>query len=289
MTPRRAPPQDPGNWATDIAAGSEFGYTLLCAVLLSSIMAMFLQHLSLKLGIAAERDLAQACRDAYPRKVNLCLWLLAEVAIVACDLAEVIGTAVALNLLAGIPLWAGVLITAADVLIVLLFELKNFRFLELFIAALVAVVAGCFVFELAVSKPHWPKVMEGFIPRPEVRRRRALLGARRCPCPSPCPCPMSSRSRAAAVQQPCSSRAAAVQHTSTGCQRALTPNAHAHIHAAAAAAVAAAAALQVLTNGDMLYAAIGILGATVMPHVSACSRRGGKAAHLNGSMLQHGL
>jgi hypothetical protein len=170
---------DPGNWATGLAAGSEFGYTLLCAVLLSSVMAMFLQHLALKLGIAAERDLAQACRDAYPHKVNICLWLLAEVAIVACDLAEVIGTAVALNLLSGMPLWAGVLITAADVFIVLLFELKNFRFLEVFIVTLVAVIAGCFIWELAVSRPHWPAVMAGFIPRPEVGARRP---ARRPAC-----------------------------------------------------------------------------------------------------------
>lgn len=180
---------DPGNWATDMSGGAKFGYTLLFVILLANLAAMFLQHLALKLGVAADRDLAQACRDAYPKAVNYALWVLAEVAIAACDLAEVIGSAVAIKLLSGLPLWAGVLITAADVVVVLLFEMRSFRLLELFILALIIVIFVCFCIEMSISKPNWADVAYGLVPKPEI-----------------------------------------------------------------------------LTNPEMLYVAIGILGATVMPH-----------------------
>ncbi|CAL5218879.1 g614 [Coccomyxa viridis] len=180
---------DPGNWATDLQGGSAFGYKLLIVIFLSNCVAMFLQALSLKLGVVAERDLAQACRDAYPKWLVYCLWVLAEIAIAATDLAEIIGSAVALNLLFNIPLYAGVIITAVDVLFIIAFGMKNFRFLEVLVLILCATIFGCFVYELAAVKPVWLDVARGFIPTPEI-----------------------------------------------------------------------------LTNNDMLYTAIGILGATVMPH-----------------------
>jgi len=180
---------DPGNWATNVAAGSQFGYTLLIVVLLSSMTAVFLQHLSLKLGVVSSRDLAQACRDSYHPKVVILLWVVAEVAIAATDLAEVIGSAVALNLLFGLPIWGGVLITAADVLFIIIFGIKSFRFLEVLIMLLTLVMTACFAYELSVAKPNWVNVAQGFIPKPKI-----------------------------------------------------------------------------LTNADILYAAIGIMGATVMPH-----------------------
>jgi manganese transport protein len=180
---------DPGNWATGLAGGAKFGYSLLFVILVSNILAMFLQHLALKLGVASGRDLAQACRDAYPRWVCYPLWVMAEVAIAACDLAEVIGAAVALQLLFGLPLWAGVLITIADVALVMLLEGRGFRWLEVFIIVLILIIFGCFVYEMAVAQPNWLDVGKGFVP--------------------------------------------------TG---------------------------QLFTNPDMLYSAIGILGATVMPH-----------------------
>ncbi|CAI7779705.1 unnamed protein product [Closterium sp. NIES-53] len=180
---------DPGNWATDIAGGSAFGYTLLFVVLMSSICAMFLQSLSLKLGVVGERDLAQACRDAYPRYANLTLWILAEIAIAATDLAEVIGSATAMYLLFGLPLWIGILITGADCLLIVFLGARSARVLELLIFILCALIAACMTYELIAVRPDWVLVLKGFIP--------------------------------------------------SG---------------------------QIFTNPDVLYAAVGILGATVMPH-----------------------
>jgi len=155
---------DPGNWATDLAGGSRFGYALLSVILISSLFAMLLQHLSLKLGIATGRDLAQACRDHYSRPVAIGLWLLCEVAIAACDLAEVIGAALALNLLFGIPLALGICITAADVLLLLYLQQKGFRWLESIVAALILLILLCFGYEIVVSRPDWQAVAGGLIP-----------------------------------------------------------------------------------------------------------------------------
>src|SRR5581483_3864771 len=159
---------DPGNWATDIAGGSRFGYTLLSVVLLSSLMAIFLQALAARLGIATGRDLAQACRDAYPRSVGLVLWVACELAIIACDLAEVIGTAIALKLLFGLPLIAGALIAALDAFLLLFLMNKGFRFLEAFIVALLLVIAGCFVIQIALAAPPVAAILGGFVPSPQV-------------------------------------------------------------------------------------------------------------------------
>src|ERR687885_2999526 len=145
---------DPGNWATDLAGGSAFGYTLLTVILMSNLMAVLLQGLASKLGIVTGRDLAQACRDHFSPGVNFILWVLCELAIAACDLAEVIGTAIALNLLFGIPLAWGVAITALDVLLVLYLQNKGFRMLEALVITLVATIAPCFLFELFVSQPE---------------------------------------------------------------------------------------------------------------------------------------
>lgn len=159
---------DPGNWATDLAGGAQFGYLLLSVILISNFMAILLQHLSLKLGIVTGRDLAQACRDHYSRPVNFALWILCEVAIAACDLAEVIGSAIALNLLFGIPLVAGVLITAADVLIVLLLQQRGFRYIESLVAGLIFVIGGCFIYELIVSQPAISAILGGLLPSPQI-------------------------------------------------------------------------------------------------------------------------
>src|SRR4051812_26301074 len=180
---------DPGNWATDLAGGSAFGYSLLSVILLSNLMAILLQGLSAKLGIVTGRDLAQACRDHYGRTTSFALWVLCEIAIAACDLAEVIGAAIALNLLFGIPLGWGVCITALDVMVVLWLQHKGFRMLEALVIALVATVGMCFLFEILLSKPELAGVVRGFVPSSAI-----------------------------------------------------------------------------LANGQMLYIAIGILGATVMPH-----------------------
>jgi manganese transport protein len=166
---------DPGNWATDLAGGSQFGYTLLSVILISNLMAVLLQGLASKLGIVTGRDLAQACRDHYSRPVSFALWVLCEIAIAACDLAEVIGTAIALNLLFDIPLSLGVGITALDVLLVLYLQNKGFRFLEAMVIALVAVVGFCFLFEILVSRPEFGAVMRGFIPTTEIIRNREML------------------------------------------------------------------------------------------------------------------
>lgn len=180
---------DPGNWATDIAGGSAFGYTLLSVILISNLMAILLQSLTARLGIAAGLDLAQACRAYYSKPVNFVLWLLCEAAICACDMAEIIGTAIALNLLFGIPLTWGVCLTVLDTLLILMLQAKGFRYLEAFIIALMLIIGGCFVFELALAQPEIGPLLRGFVPSPEI-----------------------------------------------------------------------------ITNPDMLYIAIGILGATVMPH-----------------------
>jgi manganese transport protein len=180
---------DPGNWATSLAGGSKFGYALLTVALLSNIMAIILQALCARLGIGAGRDLAQACRDAFPRSVSWPLWVLAEIAICATDLAEVIGTAIGLNLLFGIPLEIGVLITACDVFLILWLQNIGFRWIEAFIVTLLGVIALCFAVQIAMADPEWGAVIRGFAPTTAI-----------------------------------------------------------------------------VTNPDMLYIALGILGATVMPH-----------------------
>src|SRR2546421_871149 len=180
---------DPGNWATDLAGGARFGYTLLSVIMISNLMAILLQALAVRLGIASGRDLAQACRDHYSRPVTIGLWVLCEIAIAACDLAQVIGAAIALNLLFGLPLIWGVCLTALDVLIVLFLQNRGFRYVEALVVGLILMIAGCFAIELWLARPDPTGVANGFIPVP------AILG-----------------------------------------------------------------------NSDMLYIAIGILGATVMPH-----------------------
>ena len=159
---------DPGNWATDLAGGSRFGYTLLSVILLSNLMAVLLQGLSSKLGIVTGRDLAQACRDHYSKPMAVMLWLMCEIAIAACDLAEVIGSAIALNLLFGIPLPFGVFITALDVLLLLYLQHRGVRVLEALVIALVATVGICFAFELFLSRPDVGAVLRGFIPSPQI-------------------------------------------------------------------------------------------------------------------------
>ena len=180
---------DPGNWATDLAGGAQFGYTLLSVVMISNLMAILLQHLSIKLGVATGRDLAQACRDHYSTPTVWFLWIGCEIAIAACDLAEVVGSAIALQLLFGIPLVWGCVITAADVLAVLFLQSKGFRDIEALVITLIATITACFAAELFWSKPGYLGMLAGFVPGP-----------------------------------------------------------------------------QLLTNPDMLYISIGIIGATVMPH-----------------------
>jgi manganese transport protein len=166
---------DPGNWATDIGGGSKFGYTLLSVIVMSNFMAMILQALSAKLGIATGRDLAQACRETYSRRTSFILWVLCEIAIAACDLAEVLGSAVALKLLFGLPLLAGVLITALDVLIVLALQGRGFRLIEAFVVTLIASIAACFAYEIFFAQPLWREAAQGLIPRAEILRNREML------------------------------------------------------------------------------------------------------------------
>src|SRR4051812_21355469 len=180
---------DPGNWATSLAGGSKFGYALLFIALLSNMMAILLQALCARLGIASGRDLAQACRDAFPRFVSWPLWLLAEIAICATDLAEVIGTAIGLNLLFGVPLEIGVVLTALDVFLILWMQNLGFRWIEAFIVTMLGIIAVCFAVQIGLADPVWGDVIRGFAPT-----------------------------------------------------------------------------TQIVTNPDMLYLALGILGATVMPH-----------------------
>jgi len=166
---------DPGNWATDLAGGARFGYSLLSVVFLANLLAILLQHLALKLGIVSGRDLAQACRDHYSRPVSLALWVLCEIAIAACDLAEVIGSAIALNLLFGIPLVVGVVITAADVLLVLVMQYRGFRYVESLVAGLIAVIGGCFAYELIAAQPSLSAIFGGLLPRPEIVTHPGML------------------------------------------------------------------------------------------------------------------
>ncbi|MCQ6560908.1 Nramp family divalent metal transporter [Paenibacillus mendelii] len=166
---------DPGNWATDLAGGSMFGYSLLSVILLSNLMAILLQALSGKLGIVTGRDLAQACRDHYSRPVAMTLWVLCELAIAACDLAEVIGTAIALNLLFGIPLIYGVIITVVDVLLILLLQNKGFRYIEALVISLIVTIGICFVIVIIWSNPNFGDVAAGFVPRTEIITNPAML------------------------------------------------------------------------------------------------------------------
>ena len=166
---------DPGNWATDLAGGSQFGYTLLSVILISNLMAILLQGLASKLGIVTGRDLAQACRDHYSTPVSWFLWVICELAIAACDLAEVIGSAIALNLLFHIPLTIGIALTALDVMLVLFLQNKGFRLLEALVIALIMTVGVCFLFEIILSHPPFGAVMAGFIPKAEVIANPAML------------------------------------------------------------------------------------------------------------------
>ncbi|MCX5936907.1 MAG: Nramp family divalent metal transporter, partial [Cyanobium sp. LacPavin_0920_WC12_MAG_62_9] len=156
---------DPGNWATDLAAGSHFGYKLLWVVGVSSLMAMVLQSLCCRLGIASGLDLAEACAKALPSPLRIPLWLLAELAIVACDLAELVGSAIALQLLFGLPLPWGVALTALDTLLLLLLQRWGIRRLEAVVIAMVALIGGCFAVELLLLQPSWPAIGRGFIPQ----------------------------------------------------------------------------------------------------------------------------
>ncbi|HLN22032.1 MAG TPA: Nramp family divalent metal transporter [Bacteroidales bacterium] len=166
---------DPGNWATDLAGGARFGYTLLSVIMISNLMAMLLQHLSLKLGIVTGHDLAQECRMTYSPGFTIFLWIICEIAIAACDLAEVIGSAVALNLLFHIPLVVGVILTALDVLIVLYLQNKGFRYIEALVAGLIGIIGFCFIYELFLSSPSVPGILNGFIPRAEIVSNPGML------------------------------------------------------------------------------------------------------------------
>src|SRR6476661_8583312 len=166
---------DPGNWASDLAGGARFGYSLLSVILLSNLMAILLQSLAVKLGIVTGRDLAQACRDHYSRPVSFALWVLCEIAIAACDLAEVIGSAIALNLLFGIPLIWGVCLTALDVLLILALQNRGFRYLEAFIIALVLIIGGCFALELVLARPDVGAVARGLVPTAQIVTNPAML------------------------------------------------------------------------------------------------------------------
>ena len=167
---------DPGNWATDLAAGSKYNYSLLSVILLSNLMAILLQSLALKLGIVSGRDLAQACRDYFSRPVSFALWIFAEVAIAACDLAEVIGSAIALNLLFHIPLLLGVCLTAADVLLLLVLQQKGFRMIEAIVITLIALIGVCFGLEMAFAHPSWMGIAQGFVvPSTQIVRNPGML------------------------------------------------------------------------------------------------------------------
>lgn len=156
---------DPGNWATDIAGGSRFAYSLIFVLMVSNLMAVLLQTLAARLGIVTQRDLAQACRDYYSRRTSLVLWVLCEVAIAACDLAEVIGSAIALNLLFGLPLIWGVCLTALDVLAILYLQHRGFRWLEAIVVILIATIGSCYLLEIIFVKPDFGAIARGFVPR----------------------------------------------------------------------------------------------------------------------------
>src|SRR4029078_1599429 len=166
---------DPGNWATDLAGGAQFGYTLLTVVMISNFMAILLQHLCIKLGVTTGRDLAQACRDHYSKPTVIFLWILCEIAIAACDLAEVVGSAIALQLLFGIPLVWGCVITALDVLAVLYLQHKGFRLIEAIVTTLIGTIGLCFAAELFFSKPNIGAVFGGYIPRADILTHPGML------------------------------------------------------------------------------------------------------------------
>ncbi|MDZ8186965.1 MAG: Nramp family divalent metal transporter [Nostoc sp. ChiSLP02] len=166
---------DPGNWATDIAGGAKFGYTLLTVILLSNLMAILLQSLCVRLGVATGRDLAQACRDYFSPKVSFCLWVLCEIAIAACDLAELLGSAIALQLLFGIPLVWGVCITALDVLVLLFLQQKGFRYTEALVIMLVATIGLCFTAEIVFSRPDMGGILLGYLPKKEILQNPEML------------------------------------------------------------------------------------------------------------------
>jgi manganese transport protein len=166
---------DPGNWATDLAGGARYGYALLSVILISNLMAILLQALAVRLGIGSGRDLAQACRDSYSRPTTIVLWVLCEIAIAACDLAEVIGAAIALNLLFGLPLVWGVTLTALDVLIVLFLQHKGFRYVEALVVALIVAIAGSFAIQIWWAKPNMGDIASGFIPRSVILTDPAML------------------------------------------------------------------------------------------------------------------
>src|SRR5437762_2191912 len=166
---------DPGNWATDLAGGSQFGYTLLSVILISNLMAIILQSLCAKLGIVTGRDLAQACRDHYSKPVAIGLWVLCELAICACDLAEVIGSAIALKLLFNIPLVWGICITALDVLAVMYLQNKGFRYIEALVVTLILTIGGCFLAEIIFSRPNIAEVLAGFIPDAQILQNKQML------------------------------------------------------------------------------------------------------------------
>src|SRR5438045_6419048 len=159
---------DPGNWATDLAGGARFGYSLLAVIMISNLMAILLQHLCIKLGVATGRDLAQACRDHYSTLTVWSLWILCEIAIAACDLAEVVGSAIGLQLLFGLPLIWGCIITALDVLAVLYLQTKGFRYIEALLLMWIVTIGSCFAAELIFSQPNLTGVMLGFIPGPHI-------------------------------------------------------------------------------------------------------------------------
>ena len=166
---------DPGNWATDIAGGSKFGYALLSVILISNLMAILLQALCVRLGVATGRDLAQACRDYYSRPVSMVLWVLCEIAIVACDLAELLGSALALNLLFGLPMAAGVCLTTLDVLLLLMLQSKGFRYTEAIVITLVATIAVCFGAQVWMSSPDWAGVAGGLVSTTEILTNPSML------------------------------------------------------------------------------------------------------------------
>ena len=166
---------DPGNWATDLAGGARFGYSLLSVIMISNLMAILLQALAARLGIASGRDLAQACRDTYSRPTTIFLWLVCEVAIAACDLAEVIGSAIALNLLFGLPLIWGVSVTALDVLVILFLQHHGFRYVEALVIGLIVAIAGSFAVELWLAHPDTAALVHGFVPQLEILRNRDML------------------------------------------------------------------------------------------------------------------
>src|SRR3989440_2012787 len=166
---------DPGNWATDLAGGAKFGYSLLAVILVSNFMAIMLQHLCIKLGVSTGRDLAQACRDHYSTPVVWFLWIICELAIAACDLAEVVGSAIGLQLLFKIPLVWGCLITASDVMLVLYLQTKGFRYIEAIVIALIAVIGTCFAAEPIFARPSTAGILAGFVPGPHIIVNQGML------------------------------------------------------------------------------------------------------------------